>query len=96
VINIYYVDCFYVKGFLIQGIIFVVKVVVILIFFKENEILDKENHNLAEQLSKSEETRTQLQREMESLAGLQQRVCICLISLLFSDVLPFSSKKNSH
>jgi hypothetical protein len=44
--------------------------------FQENEVLDKENHNITEQLSKSEETKMQLQKELESLAGLQQRVCI--------------------
>ncbi|KAJ9587226.1 hypothetical protein L9F63_019250, partial [Diploptera punctata] len=40
----------------------------------ENESLDKENHNLTEQLTKSEEARIQLQKELESLAGLQQRL----------------------
>lgn len=40
----------------------------------ENEVLEKENQNLTEHLSKSEETRLQLQKELESLAGLQQRL----------------------
>ncbi|PSN57236.1 hypothetical protein C0J52_05004 [Blattella germanica] len=40
----------------------------------ENEALDKENHSLTEQLSKSEETRIQLQNELESLAGMQHRL----------------------
>jgi hypothetical protein len=54
----------------------VVKEHVIYIFFQENEVLEKENHNVTEHLSRSEETRVQLQKELESLAGLQQRVCI--------------------
>jgi hypothetical protein len=51
-------------------------IIYIFFFFQENEVLEKENHNLTEHLSKSDETRVQLQKEMESLAGLQQRVCI--------------------
>jgi hypothetical protein len=65
-----------------------------LYIFQENEVLDKENHNLTEQLLKSEETRVQLQKELESLARLQQHVCIFSVPVLLSDIFSFLSKIN--
>ncbi|XP_069682970.1 ninein homolog isoform X3 [Periplaneta americana] len=60
----------------------------------ENEVLEKENQNLTEQLSKSEESKVQLQQELESLAGLQQRLSELEGSHEQEQVLPLLEKLN--